>query len=203
VVASNMRAQSFGSQGEVTPHYWSRRGIRPVRVAVLADDANTLRALIDWAATSSHELVLAIQLRLVPKDVGAEMFTALLDRAGDVPILTTRSVDRVIAPSLTGSMVDLLLTCTQQVLPAHLVQTPRLGSLELGHPQAPALDGHLEWVLRSLTDRGNQRVILSRAVERGSDPADTQVEPAGVGEALTFVLDDGVQRWLATADAFG
>ena len=203
MVAINMRTQSLSGQGGLVPHYWSRRGIRPVRVAVLADDASTLSALIDWASTSSHELVLAVQLQLVPRDVDRETLTALLDRAGDVPILTTRSVERVIAPSLTGSMVDLLITCTRQVLPAHLVQAPHLGSLELAHSQAPAPGRHVEWALRSLTDRGKQTAILSSAVERGSAPADTLVEPARVGEALTSVLDDGVQRWLATADAFG
>ena len=62
MTAGGTRARSLRIDDEVVPHSWSGRGVRPTRVAVLADGADPPGALIGWASTSSHELVLAVQL---------------------------------------------------------------------------------------------------------------------------------------------
>ena len=213
MTASGANARSLDVDAEQMPHFWSRHGIRPARLAVLADGADPLRALVDWASTLSHELVLAVQ---VLQEAGAgvaepglrehglaEPVAAVPQRAGDVPLLVTRSVERSIAPSVRALAVDLLVTCTRRVLPAHVVQSPRLGSLELQSSPVAAQDERFEWVLRSLTDRGGAATPLSREVERRPAPAREKGVRPRTSEAFTAVLDDGVQRWLATTDAFG
>ena len=195
--ADRANVQTLESGDEQMPRFWSRRGVPAARVVVLADSAGTLRALIGWASTSSHDSVLAVQLLEAAPAGGAEAVAAVPPRAGDVPLVVTRSVDRSIAPSIRALAVDLLITCTRRVLPAHVVQSPRRGSLELQRSPLPAQQDRCEWVLRSLTDRRSAASALSREVGPCPDSAHgTGVVPRR-DEAFTFVLDDGVQRWLA------
>ncbi|MFD0485357.1 hypothetical protein ACFQ46_22400 [Kineococcus sp. GCM10028916] len=178
--------QEETEEEEEFPPYWRSDGPSRTRVAVLADSAAMVTALTTWVAASSYELVLAVQLQ--PSDAGASRDHRYVapEPVTDVPLLITRTPIRTIAPLVRDLAVDVLVSDARQALPAHVVVSPRRGTVVLQRSNLPGTDGS-SWELRSPTHE-----LLAASAPLDAPPS--AGEPGGT--EFSAVLEHGLRRWL-------